>query len=352
MMTSALQGPTLSVLAALERFAAARGLPLWTATLADMLLVTIVLVAIAAGSVMILVYMERKVSADFQDRLGPMRVGPHGTLQLVADTIKIMRKEDIIPACADRTVFKLAPYVIVVPALLAYVVIPFTSTWIARDLSLGLFYFLAIPSVSAVGIIMAGWGSGSKYPWLGGLRSAAQVMSYEIPRALSVLGVVMLAGTLSTVSIVNSQSGIWFIVLQPLGFLVFFISSLAELKRIPFDLPEAESELVAGYFTEYSGMRFMFFMMGEYVAMLAAAAMVTTLFLGGWRGPLLPPIVWFLLKTFAVIFVMMWLRWTLPRFRIDQLMSVSWKFLIPVALLNIVLTGAIILGLDKFLVGL
>lgn len=298
-------------------------------------------------SVIILVYMERKVSAHIQDRLGPMRTGWHGSLQLVADMIKMILKEDIIPSKADKAVFVLAPFVVFIPAFLVYLIIPFGPGWVGRDLNVGILYFLAIPSVSVLGLIMAGWGSRNKFAFLGGMRSAAQMISYEIPRALSVLAVVMLAGTLSTVAVVNSQDRLWFIALQPLAFIIYFIASIAETNRIPFDFSEAESELVAGYGTEYSGIRWGLFMMAEYAAVFAAAAIGAVLFLGGWQGPFLPPVIWFLLKTYLLIFLMMWVRWTLPRFRIDQMMDLSWKLLVPLALLNLGLTGGLILLADK-----
>lgn len=301
----------------------------------------------AGLSVMILVYMERKVAGHFQDRLGPMRTGPHGSLQLLADMIKLITKEDVIPAKADKAAFILAPFMAFVPAFLVYLIIPLGPGWVGRDLNVGILYFLAVPSVSVLGLVMAGWGSHNKFALLGGMRSAAQMISYEIPRALSVLAVVMLAGTLSTVSMVNSQDRLWFIVLQPLAFLIYFIASLAETNRVPFDFPEAESELVAGYGTEYTGIRWGLFFMAEYTAVFAASAIGAVLFLGGWRGPWLPPVIWFLLKTYFLIFVMMWVRWTLPRFRIDQMMDLSWKLLVPLALINLGVTGGLVLLVDK-----
>lgn len=290
-------------------------------------------------SVMVLVWLERKISAHLQSRLGPMRTGPHGTLQLMADILKLITKEDIIPANADRWVFVIAPFVVLVPVVLTFLVIPINSSLIVRDLNVGLLYFLAIPSLSAVGLIMAGWSSRSKYPLLGGLRAAAQFVSYEIPRALAVVGVVMFASSLSTVAIASSQTRIWNIVWQPLGFLVFFIASLAESHRLPFDLPEGEAELVAGFHTEYSGARFALFFMAEYGHLVAACAMTTVLFLGGGSGFLLPSIIWFLIKVLALIFLIMWIRWTFPRFRPDQLMDISWKVLIPLSLLNLAIAG-------------
>ncbi len=309
-----------------------------------------------ALSVLILVWLERKVAGHIQSRMGPMRVGWHGLVQTLADMVKLISKESILPAKADKWLFFLAPFVVFIPAYLSYMVIPFAPKLIIRDFNIGLLYFLAIPSISVVGIIMAGWGSNNKYALLGGLRSAAQIISYEIPRALSVVGVVMLAGSMSTVTIVKSQSSIWFILLQPLGFLIYFISTLAEVNRIPFDLPEAESELVAGFHTEYSGIKWSIFMMSEYANVFAGCALCVVLFLGGWHGFLIPKgepwssvvsLIWFMVKTLILIFLMMWLRWTLPRFRVDQLMDLSWKVFLPLALINIGLTGLFILGALK-----
>ncbi len=297
--------------------------------------------SIVGLSVMALVWLERKISAHVQSRLGPMRVGPHGSLQLLADILKLVTKEDLIPAKADYWSFVLAPFVVLLPAVLAFLVIPINSSLIIRNLNVGLLYFLAIPSISAVGLIMAGWGSRSKYPLLGGMRAAAQFVSYEIPRALSVIGIIMFTGSLSTVAVVSAQTRIWNILWQPLGFLVFFIASLAEGNRLPFDLPEGEAELVGGFHTEYSGARFALFFMAEYAHLVAACAMITVLFLGGGSGFLLPSVVWFLIKVFALISLVMWIRWTYPRFRPDQLMDISWKVLIPLSLINLAIAGVI-----------
>lgn len=292
-------------------------------------------------SVMVLVWMERKISAHVQSRLGPMRVGPHGSLQLLADILKLVTKEDTIPATADHSVFVIAPFVVLLPAVLAFLIIPIDSRFVVRNLNVGLLYFLSIPSISSIGLIMAGWGSRSKYSLLGGIRAAAQFISYEIPRALSVVGVVMFAGSLSTVTIISAQSSVWYVLLQPLGFMVFFIASLAESNRVPFDLPEGEAELVGGYITEYSGARYAMFMMAEYGHLVAACAMITVLFLGGGSGFLLPAFIWFFLKVFALVVLIMWIRWTYPRFRPDQLMDICWKVLIPLSLVNLAIAGAI-----------
>lgn len=290
-------------------------------------------------AVMSMIYLERRVIALMQSRVGPNRVGPEGLLQPLADVLKLLGKEDIIPAGADRVVFSLAPLVMVVSALLAYAVIPFSEGLVLTDLNIGLVYVLAVGSLSTIGVLMAGWGSNNKFALLGAMRAAAQIVSYEVPLVLSVVGVVLLTGSLSLTRIVEAQT-VPFLLLQPLGFLVFLTASLAELNRTPFDLLEAESEIIAGYHTEYSGIRFALFFLAEYLNTLTAAALATTLFLGGWRGPLLPPWLWFILKVYLVFFVVMWLRGTLPRVRIDQMLGLAWKILVPLSLLNILLTSA------------
>ncbi len=289
--------------------------------------------------VMFLVWMERKVAGHIQARMGPMEVGYHGALQLVADAIKTMAKQDIIPKHADALLFRLAPILIIVPALTALSLIPFGRGLQFADLNIGLVLFLALTSLTSMVLLMAGWSSNNKYSLLGAMRSAAQDLSYEVALIFSTIGVVLVSGTLSLRGIVEAQSSVWNIVIQPLGFVLFFIAMVAELNRTPFDLPEAESEIVAGYFTEYSGMRFILFFLGEYVNMLVLSGLLTVLFLGGWHGVLFPGVVWFVLKVMLVVFVLMWMRWTFPRFRMDQLMGFGWKVLIPLSLLNILLTG-------------
>lgn len=301
----------------------------------------IVIFSIIGISVMVLVWLERKISAHVQSRLGPMITGPHGSLQLLADILKLATKEDTIPGKADYWVFVLAPFVVLLPAVMAFLVIPINSQLVVRNLNVGILYFVSVPSISSIGLVMAGWGSHSKYPLLGGMRAAAQFISYEIPRALSVIGVIMFTGSLSTVAVLSAQSRIWFVIWQPLGFLVFFIASLAESNRIPFDLPEGEAELVGGYLTEYSGARYALFMMAEYGHLVAACAMATVLFFGGGSGFLLPSFVWFFIKVFALVALVMWIRWTFPRFRPDQLMDVSWKVLIPLALINLAIVSVV-----------
>ena len=302
-------------------------------------------------SVAYLTWLERKVISDFQVRLGPMRVGPHGLLQPIADGIKLMFKEDIIPQAADRTIYVLAPTLALIPAFISFAVIPFgdrvrlfgrSIDMVISDVNIGLLYLFGVASLGVYGIVLGGWASNNKYALLGGLRSAAQMISYELSMGLSVVGVLMLSESLSLVRIVGAQSQTWFILLQPIGFLIFLICAIAETNRAPFDLPEAETELVAGFHVEYSSMKFAMYFMAEYANMITVAALATTLFLGGWRGPFLPPVVWFLAKLYLVIFLFIWIRATLPRFRYDQLMRYGWKVLLPLALANIVITAAFV----------
>ncbi len=302
-------------------------------------------------SVSYLTWVERKVIGDIQVRLGPMRVGPHGLLQPIADGIKLLFKEDIVPQAADRTLYLLAPAVALIPAFISFAVIPFgdqvrlfgqTIDLVITDVNIGLLYVFGVASLGVYGIVLGGWASNNKYALLGGLRSSAQMISYELSLGLSVIGVVMLSQSLSLVEIVGAQARIWFIVLQPIGFLIFLICAVAEINRAPFDLPEAETELVAGFHVEYSSMKFAMYFMAEYANMITVSAMATTLFLGGWRGPWLPPVVWFLVKLYLLIFLFIWLRGTLPRFRYDQLMRFGWKVLLPVALANVMVTAVFV----------
>jgi len=294
--------------------------------------------------VMFFIWLERRAMAVMQARLGPNRAGPFGLFQPAADALKILIKEDIIPARSDKLVHWLAPVVAFVPAVLVFAVMPFWGGALLADLNIGILYVVAISSVTIVGIFMAGWSSNNKYSTLGAMRQVASVVSYEIPVVLSLVGVILLTGSLSMQQIVAAQD-IPFILLQPLGFLLFFTGALAEINRAPFDLTEADSELVAGYMTEYSGMKFGLFFLAEYAEALAISAIVTTVFLGGWRGPLLPPWLWFVGKVVIVFFVIVWIRTTVPRLRIDQLMALAWKFLFPLALLNLLITAAEILVL-------
>jgi len=288
------------------------------------------------------IWFERRAMAIMQARLGPNRTGPFGLLQPVADALKVLLKEDIIPAKGDKLVHWLAPVVAFIPLLMLFAVVPFQGGAILADLNIGILYIVAVSSVTTVGIFMAGWASNNKYSLLGAMRQVASVVSYEIPVVLSIIGVVLLTGSLSMQQIVMAQD-IPFILLQPLGFLLFFIGALAEINRAPFDLMEADSEIVAGFHTEYSGMKFALFYLVEYGEALAISAIVTTLFLGGWRGPVLPPWLWFLVKVVIVFFVIVWVRTTVPRVRIDQLMALAWKFLFPLALLNLLITAVEIL---------
>ncbi|MFQ5912594.1 MAG: NADH-quinone oxidoreductase subunit NuoH [Nitrospinota bacterium] len=309
-------------------------------------------------------YLERKVIGHIQVRLGPMRVGFHGLLQPIADGIKLLFKEDVIPRDANRWVFMMAPVMTLIPALASFAIIPFGDSisvmgrsidLVIADVNVGILYFFALSSLGVLGLVMAGWSSNSKYSLLGGLRSSAQMISYELTLGLSVVGIIMMTGSLSLVDIVNAQAKVPFIVLQPLGFLLFLVAGIAETNRLPFDLPEAETELVAGYHTEYSSMKFAMFFMSEYAAMITISALASTLFLGGWQGPLLPaqlaaanvvnqllPVFWFLIKTFFFLFLFIWLRATFPRLRYDQLMGYGWKVLLPLALANIIITAGVL----------
>lgn len=301
-------------------------------------------------SVAYMTLMERKVLGHMQVRYGPNRVGPFGLFQPIADGLKLFFKEDIVVPHANRFIFILAPAVIVITALVSFAVIPFGDhvtlmgkkiDLVVADINVGILYLFAISSLGVYGIVMGGWASNNKYSFLGSVRSTAQMISYELPLGLSVIGVLMLTGSLSTVAIVEAQSGMWFgfVVYQPLGFIIFLISAVAECSRTPFDLTECENELVAGYQTEYSSMKFGLYYLGEYAHILVVSSLAVTLFWGGWQGPFLPPIIWFLIKVFGFIFFFIWIRATFPRFRYDQLMKFGWKVLFPLALLNILVTG-------------
>ena len=299
-----------------------------------------------------LVWVERKFLARLQIRYGPNRAGKFGLLQPIADSIKMITKEDIVPAAADRAIFLLAPAVVAVTALLMFAVVPFgpsLTLWgreiplVISDLNVGLLYVFALSSLGVYGVALGGWASNSKFALLGGIRGAAQMISYELSLGLSLIPIVMLARSFSLVDIVKAQAHYPFILVQPISFAIFFISAMAESKRIPFDLPEAENELGAGYHMEYSGMRFGLFFIGEYVHIQVLGALVAVFFLGGWHGPWLPPPVWLFVKIILVALVMIWIRGTLPRLRYDQLMALGWKILVPAALINIMITGAFIL---------
>lgn len=308
------------------------------------------LLGVVLGFVTYAILAERKVIGFMQLRIGPNRVGGRfGLLQTVADVLKLLLKEDTIPKKADRPLFIIAPVIAFVPAFMVIAVIPFTENLYFSDIGVGLLYYIAISGLTTFGVITGGWASNNKYALLGGMRSVAQMISYEIPLVMSVIGVILLSGSLNLIQIVERQADMyWFILLQPLAFVIFMIASVAELNRTPFDLPEAESELVAGYHVEYSGFRFAFFMLAEYVYLFAMASLVTVLFLGGWYAPfhntlgfltLIPGVVWFLLKFSGVVFFMFWIRATFPRLRADHLMEFGWKVLLPLALANVFITA-------------
>lgn len=290
------------------------------------------------------IYFERKVIGYMQVRIGPNRHGIFGLMQSPADVMKLLLKEDIIPAQADRNVFLIAPIIAFAPSFMVLATIPWSAQFTGADLNIGVLYFVGISSITTIGVLMGGWSSNNKYSLLGAMRGVAQMISYELPLVMSIVGVVILAGSLNLREIVLAQQtlGIWFIVPQFLGFIVYFIAAVAELNRSPFDLPEAESELVSGYHTEYSGFRMAFFFLAEYVYAIAIAALATSLFLGGWLGPaFLPGFAWFFMKMCLFIFCFYWLRATMPRARVDHLMTFGWKVLIPLALLNIVITAVV-----------
>ncbi len=301
----------------------------------------IAVIALVSVNALWLIWMERKVAAHMQLRPGPMEVGWHGCIQTIADAIKLMGKELITPEDVDRPIFFLAPIVIFLPVLLSFLVIPFSSSWIIRDMNVGLVLILAFSTLGVLAILMAGWASNNKYSVLGAIRSVAQNIAYEIPLLITVMSVILMVGSFKLTDIVAAQSGYWFVLTQPLAFILYIICGTAETNRAPFDIPEAESELVAGFHTEYSGMRFALFFLAEYTNMLIVAAVATVLFLGGWKGPFLPEVIWFLIKVYAVIFLMMWFRWTFPRVRFDQLITFAWKILIPLALVNLLITALV-----------
>jgi NADH-quinone oxidoreductase subunit H len=302
--------------------------------------VLIVGLSVAAG----LIWLERRMLALWQDRYGPNRAGPFGLLQVLADAIKMFTKEDWIPPFADKGVFILAPTVVLVTTLLIFTVVPFAPGISVIDLNIGLLFFLAMSSLGVYSVVLGGWASNNKYSLLGSLRAAAQMLTYEVFMGLSLMGVVLMAGSLNLREIVEAQEGLWFFIPQILGFIVFLIAGLAETRRLPFDLPEAESELVAGFHSEYSGMKFGMFFVGEYVGITVISAMIVTLFFGGWRGPILPPIVWFALKVFVFLCFFILMRASLPRPRYDQLMAYGWKILLPLSLFNLLVTGGILLA--------
>jgi NADH-quinone oxidoreductase subunit H len=320
------------------------GLPQVLVDIIALAFAAVMIFGVLAVIALFLVWWERKVSAHIQQRFGPMRTGWHGWRQTIADAFKLLQKEDITPSTVDRPVFYWAPVIAFVAAFMVYVTIPFGDGLIVSDLNIGILFILAITTFTVISLLMAGWGSNNKYALLGGMRSAAQVVSYEVPMVVSVLAVIVFVGSLSMVDIVQSQARIyqWYFFRLPFGPIAFFtyiIAATAETNRTPFDLPEAEQELVAGFNVEYSGMKFAMFFLAEFVNVFTVSAIGATLFFGGWQGPLLPSWIWFLIKTLALVFVLMWFRWTYPRLRVDQLMEFSWKFLLPVSFANLILAG-------------
>ncbi len=303
--------------------------------------VLVVMLSIAA----LLIWYERRMLALWQDRYGPNRVGPFGLMQVLADMIKIFFKEDWIAPFADKWVFIFAPTIVVIAVLMGFAVVPFAPGIVVSDMNIGLLFFLAMSSLGAYSVFLGGLSSNNKYALIGSLRGAAQMVSYEVFMGISLMGVVLMSGSFSLVDIVHAQKSVWFVVPQFIGFVIFFIAGVAESHRAPFDLPESESELVAGFHSEYSGMKFGMFFVGEYLGITLISAMIATFYFGGWLGPgFLPPIVWFFIKTFAFITIFILLRAALPRPRYDQLMSLGWKVLLPLSLLNLLVTAAIILA--------
>ncbi len=307
--------------------------------LLTVILLLIVILGLASG----LTWIERRLLAFWQLRHGPNRVGPQGLLQVVADMIKILTKEDWVPPFADKPVFILAPAMIMIATMLSFSVLVFAPGVAVADLNIGLLFFLAMSAMSVYGVVLGGWSANNKYALLGSIRAVGQMLSYEVFMSLSLMGVVMLAGSFSLGDIVEAQQETWFCVPQILGLFIFFIAGLAETRRLPFDLPEAENELVAGFHTEYSGMKFAMFFLGEYVGITLISALIVTLFFGGWLGPLLPPLLWFLIKTAVIIGVFILIRASLPRPRYDQLMELGWKVMLPLALFNLLVTAGVAL---------
>jgi NADH-quinone oxidoreductase subunit H len=314
----------------------------WATEAGRMIIGLIGVIALVSVNALFLIWMERKVSAHMQLRLGPMEVGPHGAVQTVADALKLMGKELITPEEVDRPVYRLAPIVIFLPVLLSFMVIPFSRSLIIKDMNMGIVLILAFSTLAVLAILMAGWSSNNKYAVFGAIRSVAQNIAYEIPLLITVMSVILMVGSFKLSDIVAAQGSYWFVLVQPLAFILFIICATAETNRAPFDLPEAESELVGGFHTEYTGMRFALFFLAEYTNMFITSAVGAVLFLGGWQGPILPGVIWFLLKVYALIFLMMWFRWTFPRIRFDQLITLAWKVLIPLAFANLLITALVL----------
>ena len=302
----------------------------------------LIIAAIVPLNVAFLVLVERKVAGHIQLRPGPMEVGPHGILQTLIDAVKLLGKEMVTPQSTDKLIFFLAPIIVVAPAFVGFVPIPFSPMMQVKDVNVGILLIFAFSSISVISILMAGWSSNNKYSLIGAVRSVAQNVAYEIPLLLATMSILIMTNTFKMGEIVQAQSSVWFIFYQPIAAIIFFIATTAETNRAPFDLVEAESELVSGFHTEYTGMRFSLFFLAEYTNMVIAAAMFTVLFLGGWHGPLFPGMIWFLIKTYFLIFVVMWARWTYPRIRFDQLMNFAWKVLIPFSLVNLLITAIVL----------
>jgi NADH-quinone oxidoreductase subunit H len=298
--------------------------------------------ALVVVNALLLTWMERKVAGRMQRRFGPKEVGPFGLIQPLADSLKLLGKEILAPRDVARSLYLIAPVLIFIPVLVSFVVIPFDRNLMVRDINVGILVILAFASLNVLAILLAGWGSNNKYALIGAIRSVAQNVAYEIPLLLCLLPVIMMANSFSLKTIVEAQSGLWFVVLQPVAFFLFFLAAVAETNRTPFDLPEAESELVSGFHTEYAGMRFALFFLAEYTNMFIVSAIAVCFFLGGYHGPVLPGWVWFLAKTYLLVFVMMWFRWTFPRVRFDQLLNFAWKIMIPIAFVNIIVTAGLL----------
>ncbi len=313
--------------------------PHWASYLTAAIIGVLAVVIFVVLGIIVVIYLERRLLGRFQVRLGPNRVGPEGIFQPFADAVKVLTKEDIIPAAADRWVHWLAPVVSFIPVIMVFAVVPVASGAIFADLNVGVLYLAAVSSLSVMGLFMAGWGSNNKYSLIAALRSVSQMVGYELPIVFSLLAVVAAAGSMSLNRIVEAQAAVPMFLIQPLGFIVYFIASLAEINRSPFDLLEADSEIVAGVHTEYSGMKFAMFYLGEYGHAFGASCIIATLFLGGWHGPFLPGFLWFLIKALIVFFIMIWIRATMPRVRVDQLTAIGWKLLLPLAILNLLIVA-------------
>jgi len=318
--------------------------PDWAVYLTPAIVGILLIIVFVLTIIIVFIWWERRLLGRFQLRTGPNRCGPEGIFQPIATAIKILLKEDIVPDKADKLIHFVAPIIVFVPILMLFAVIPISEGAILVDLNIGIIYIIAISSISVIGIFMASWASNNKYSLIAGMRAIAQMVSYELPVVLSIVGVALVAGSFSMIKIVEAQS-IPYILLQPLGFIIFFLGALAEMNRSPFDLLEADSEIVAGYHIEYSGMKFAMFYLGEYGIVLAYAGIIATLFLSGWQGPLLPSIIWFLIKVVIIFSFIIWMRATLPRLRVDQLMSFAWKFLLPMAVINLVIIAVEVLVL-------